>query len=447
MFESLVFVMSLSGCLISIFWHIIHRLYFLQFKAKWLRNMILMAIPFFLLPVPLLRNFVSKPLMDAGIMPTPLVKEIEGVLDKTYIALSQGNVASLSSWEQLLLLVMGLAPIISCAFIIHQAHIYLKLCVAIKHNVRLPLSQQERKQLEKTKDKMQIHREIGLIKSSMATTPFTMGIIHPVIVIPADLPASKDTLCMVFSHELAHIKHKDALFTLISCIILAMHWYNPFCIIYLRALKEANELYSDETVMEIFPNIDRLSYCHLLINLANREEPTKSMFTLNFNGGRAKRQLQRRLDNIIKDKKRHFRMAIALSCIMLNVGLGSTLLYSDVEEVEILNNKNTVTSEKELRFNCTDFQTENDYTASIENTDTIPYGKFFIDKEGNLLPCNNTKATALCKHSYVDGIVTNHKQIGNGCQLDYSYAKRCTTCNKTVIFDFYKTSTWPTCPH
>ena len=56
MFESLVFVMSLSGCLISIFWHIIHRLYFLQFKAKWLRNMILMAIPFFLLPVPLLRN-------------------------------------------------------------------------------------------------------------------------------------------------------------------------------------------------------------------------------------------------------------------------------------------------------------------------------------------------------------------------------------------------------
>ena len=102
MFESLVFVMSLSGCLISIFWHIIHRLYFLQFKAKWLRNMILMAIPFFLLPVPLLRNFVSKPLMDAGIMPTPLVKEIEGVLDKTYIALSQGDVASLSSWEQLL---------------------------------------------------------------------------------------------------------------------------------------------------------------------------------------------------------------------------------------------------------------------------------------------------------------------------------------------------------
>ena len=47
-------------------------------------------------------------------------------------------------------------------------------------------------------------------------------------------------------------------------------------------------------------------------------------------------------------------MAIALSCILLNVGLGSTLLYSDVEEVEILNNKNTVTSEKELRFNCTD---------------------------------------------------------------------------------------------
>lgn len=433
MFESLVFVMSLSGCLISLFWHIIHRLYFLKFKARWLRNMILMAVPFFLFPVPLLRNFVSKPLMDAGIMPTPLVKEIEGVLDKTYIALSQGDVASLSSWEQILLLVMGLAPIISCAFIIHQAHIYLKLCAAVKHNVRLPLSQQERKQLTKTKDKMQIHREIGLIKSSTATTPFTMGIIHPVIVIPADLPTSKDTLCMVFSHELAHIKHKDALFTFISCIILAMHWYNPFCIIYLHALKEANELYSDETVMEMSPNIDRLTYCHLLIHLANRKEPTKSMFTLNFCGGRAKRQLQRRLDNIIKDKKRHFKMAIALSCVLLNIGLGSTLLYSGIEEVEILNNKNTVTSEKELRFNCTDFQTDDSYVSFVEDIGEIHF--------------DDSQTKTHCTHSYIDDIVTTHKDNGNGCQINYYHAQRCKNCDKTDIYDLYSTRTWLICPH
>ena len=50
-------------------------------------------------------------------------------------------------------------------------------------------------------------------------------------------------------------------------------------------------------------------------------------------------------------------------------------------------------------------------------------------------------------HSYVDGKVMNHKQIGNGCQLDYSYAKRCTICNKTIIYDLYYTGTWPTCPH
>ena len=140
-------------------------------------------------------------------------------------------------------------------------------------------------------------------------------------------------------------------------------------------------------------------------------------------------------------------MAIALSCILLNVGLGSTLLYSDVEEVEILNNKNTVTSEKELRFNCTDFQTENDYTASIENTDTIPYGKFFINVEGTLFPCNNSDTMATCKHSYVDGKVMNHKQIGKGCQLDYSYARRCKICGNTIIYNLYTNATWTVCPH
>ena len=99
-FQSLIFVMSLSGSLISLVWLFIHKIYFQEFKAKWLRNLILMAAPFFLIPVPLLRNLFSRPLIAAGVMPAPLVRKMEGILDRTYMILGQGDVAALSSEEK-----------------------------------------------------------------------------------------------------------------------------------------------------------------------------------------------------------------------------------------------------------------------------------------------------------------------------------------------------------
>lgn len=447
MFKSLIFVMSLSGSLIALFWIIIHRLCFFKFKAKWLRNMILMAIPFFLLPVPLLRNFIFKPLLDTGMMPTPLVKDIEGTLNKTYIALAQGNIASLSIGEQIILFVIGIAPIISCAFIIRQAHSYVKLYAAIRHHVRLPLSRQEKKMLLKTKDKMQINKEIKLIKSSAAITPFTLGIIHPVIVIPKDLPTSKDTLTMVFAHELAHIQHRDALFTLISCVIMAMHWFNPFCIIYLRAFKEANELYSDETVMDVFPYIDKLAYCQLLIQLANKNDSTNCMFTLNFSNRSAKRQFQRRMDNIIRDKKQKFKAAMTLSCLMLNVGLGSSLLYVGTEKIQIENTHGIISYEEDLEFKSTCVNTENNDSSFSLLEIKMPYDKFFIDEYDNAFPFNSTSTNNLCIHSYINGIATIHEKNNHGCQMNYYHAKRCEICGTTLVSDLFNTVNWATCPH
>ncbi len=447
MFKSLIFVMSLSGSLIALFWIIIHRLCFFKFKAKWLRNMILMAIPFFLLPVPLLRNFIFKPLLDTGMMPTPLAKDIEGALNKTYIALAQGNIASLSIGEQIILLVIGIAPIISCAFIIRQAHSYVKLYAAIRHHVRLPLSRQEKKTLLKTKDEMQINKEIRLIKSSAAITPFTLGIIHPVIVIPKDLPTSKDTLTMVFAHELAHIQHRDALFTLISCVIMAMHWFNPFCIIYLRAFKEANELYSDETVMDTFSYIDKLAYCHLLIQLANKNDSTNCMFTLSFSSESAKRQLLRRMNNIIRHKKQKFRMAMTLSFLMLNVGLGSSLLYAGTEKIQIENTQEIISFEEDLEFKSTCFNTKKNDTNLSSSDIKIPYDTFFIDGHNNLFPYDNTSTNIYCTHSYISGTVMTHEKNDTRCQMNYYHAKRCEICGATITFDLYKTETWPICPH
>lgn len=412
-----------------------------------MRNLILMAAPFYLFPVPLFRNLFSKPLIAAGVMPAPFVKKIEGILDKTYLVLGQGDVAALSLEEKIALALTIVAAVISCSFVTYQVYIYTKLRRAIRDNVRIPVSQWETSQLAEAKRKMQFNKEVRLIKSSTAAGPFTMGIIHPIIVIPKDLPTTNKTLQMIFGHELAHIKHKDSLFTFIGCIILAMHWFNVFCIIYLHLLKEANELYSDEAVMEMLPDIDRLAYCRLLLQLASEEDEDNNLFSSHFNKGSAKKQMQRRIDNIMKNKKHKFGMAVALGTLMLSIGLGSTLTFAGTEKVQIENTTESIGSDEDLEFNSDNFcSSENDAHFSLSNT-ALPYDTFFTDEDGNIFPCEDCQPQVLCIHSYVKGTVTAHKKVGAGCRVNYFNAKRCKICGSTVIYDLYSTRTWVTCPH
>lgn len=446
-FQSLIFVMSLSGSLISLVWLFIHKIYFQEFKAKWLRNLILMAAPFFLIPVPLLRNLFSRPLIAAGVMPAPLVRKMEGILDRTYMILGQGDVAALSSEEKFVLALTVAAALISCGCVTYQVYLYWKLRRAIRHNVRLPVSQRETRLLAEAKRKMQINKEIRLIKSSKAAGPFTMGIIHPVIVIPESMPATNDALQMVFGHELAHIKHKDGFFTFIACVILAMHWFNLFCVIYLHLLKEANELYSDETVMEMLPEMDRLAYCRLLLQLASIEDEEKNLFSSDFSKGIAKKQMQRRIDNIMRGKKHRFGMAVALGSLMLSIGFGSTLTFAGTEKIQVKNTTESIAPEEDLAFKSDMFTaTENDGFFSLSDT-TLPYDTFFTDEDGNIFPCDDCQPRALCIHSYVNGTVTAHKKIDKGCRVNYFNAKRCRICGSTVIYDLYNTATWAVCPH
>ena len=444
--HNLIIVMSLSGSFISIFWFIVFKFYFLEFKAKWLRNMLLMAIPFFLFPIPLFQHLFFKLFMATGILPASLVRDIEGDIDKTYMIVSQGNGFIFSLWEMLLLVIAVLTASVSFICILQQISSYLKLRRAIKHDACLPLSQWETEQLAEIKRQLRVKQNVRLIKSSKASGPFTIGVFRPVIVIPEKLPEDDNALQIILGHELTHVKHRDALFNLIACIILSLHWFNLCCYIYLVTLKRACELYCDETVTETLVNLDKFAYCRVMIQLANNGDLSNDLFTLNFTGKDAKKQIQRRIDNIMKGKKCKLGMAVALGSFMLTLGLGSTFVYAGAEEVQVECTENTLTSEKELLFDSTNTNAEG-IDIEFADNEKILYEKFFIDKDGNIFPYEDSQARVICIHSYVAGTLKAHEKIGNGCQMDYYHAKRCKICGKTVVQDLYGTRTWVTCPH
>ena len=434
--RNLIIVMSLSGSFISIFWFIVFKFYFLEFKAKWLRNMLLMAIPFFLFPIPLFQHLFFKLFMATGILPASLVRDIEGDIDKTYMIVSQGNGSIFSLWEMLLLVIAVLTASVSFICILQQISSYLKLRRAIKHDACLPLSQWETEQLAEIKRQLRVKQNVRLIKSSKASGPFTIGVFRPVIVIPEKLPEDDNALQIVLGHELTHVKHRDALFNLIACVVLSLHWFNLCCYIYLVTLKRACELYCDETVTETLVNLDKFAYCRVMIQLANDGDLSNDLFTLNFTGKDAKKQIQRRIDNIMKGKKCKLGMAVALGSFMLTLGLGSTFVYADAEEVQ-MENGDTFSYEYEDGF----------LLKSSDSDANIIFEDSFVDEDGNTYPYGNIETKVICIHSYVDGIRTVHKKNGSGCSMDYYHAKRCKICGKMVVYDLYSTRTWVTCPH
>ena len=149
----------------------------------------------------------------------------------------------------------------------------------------------------------------------------------------------------------------------------------------------------------------------------------------------------------MRGKKHRFGMAVALGSLMLSIGFGSTFVYAGATEVEVANNTNYISSEKELCFNSTEFHAEDSHAAPTETIAEIPFDKYFTDEDGNVFPCDEIQSRVLCIHSYVTGTVTAHEKFGKGCQMDYYNAKRCKICGKTVIGDWYNTVKWTVCPH
>lgn len=195
-----------------------------------------------------------------------------------------------------------------------------------------------------------------------------------------------------------------------------------------------NELYSDETTLEMLPDVEKFAYCELLIELSRRKNILSDLFTLSFMGN-ASKQIQRRIDKIMKGKKCKFGMAVAIGSIMLSLGFGSTFAYAGANEMQI---------ESGDTFS---YKSEEEFLLETSISANTPYEDYFIDENGIQYPCEDIETRAICIHEYVNGTRRVHTKVGNGCRRDYYHAKRCIICGKIVSYDKYYTESWVTCPH
>lgn len=83
--------------------------------------------------------------------------------------------------------------------------------------------------------------------SEYETIPFTAGIFHPVIILPA-CNYGEHELEIIFRHELAHVLHKDVFYKNVAYLICILHAANPFAWWYFCLLQNWSEYAVDDAV-------------------------------------------------------------------------------------------------------------------------------------------------------------------------------------------------------
>ena len=69
--------------------------------------------------------------------------------------------------------------------------------------------------------------KINLFTCSVISSPMTIGIFKPAILLPEEVYPDKG-LHFILRHELIHIYRKDSFIKLIGLMVLIFNWYNPF---------------------------------------------------------------------------------------------------------------------------------------------------------------------------------------------------------------------------
>lgn len=137
------------------------------------------------------------------------------------------------------------------------------------------------------------HLRDNIYLSEKIISPAVYGIMKPKIILPASY---KDRdIELVILHEKMHIQSADNLWRVLAFFIVAVHWFNPLCWLYLKLFLADIELSCDERVLTKVGDSRTKDYALSL--LESRQGVT--VFASAFGGAK----IRTRIENILSFKK------------------------------------------------------------------------------------------------------------------------------------------------
>ena len=161
-----------------------------------------------------------------------------------------------------------------------------------------------------------LRRNVLLRQSDRVDAPLTYGLLRPVILLPRNWK-NEPQLGYVLEHELAHIRHLDALWKPLLVLTACVHWFNPLVWCMLVLANRDMELRCDEAVVRLLGLDNRSGYALTLISLEEKKSglgPFASAFSKN--------AVEERIRAIMKIKKRSLAAIIAAVLLVCCITTG-----------------------------------------------------------------------------------------------------------------------------
>lgn len=172
---------------------------------------------------------------------------------------------------------------------------------------------------------LQLNSALRCFVSDSLRVPIVGGLRRPVLVLPETSQNwSESRLQMVVSHELAHLRRRDPLWSLLAAVVAAIWWFLPPVWLLKSALHHDSELACDDVVLA--GGVAPPEYAWQVLQIAREANRTREV-KLGLAFARQS-QLEGRVMSILKERKRPAtesgRLRIAITVLALAIALPLT---------------------------------------------------------------------------------------------------------------------------
>ena len=132
------------------------------------------------------------------------------------------------------------------------------------------------------------------------SSPCLCGVLRPAVYLTPEAAEDGTVRTHVLSHELTHFRHRDHIWSLLRCLALALHWYNPLVWAAVVLSKRDGELACDEGTIAQLGEAERIPYGRTLIGLVARRSGAGGVLSCSTTMTGGKKTVQRRIAQLVK---------------------------------------------------------------------------------------------------------------------------------------------------
>ncbi len=128
---------------------------------------------------------------------------------------------------------------------------------------------------------LRLDTPVRILRSAEIETPFTLGVLEPLVLLPWDADRWLDTrLRVALLHELSHVKRHDCFAQLVADVASAFYWFHPVVWYTARRLRLERELACDDCVIRsgVKPSQYAAHLLDLACSLAGRPTPRFALY-------------------------------------------------------------------------------------------------------------------------------------------------------------------------